>query len=178
MARHHANEMSLRLATIPGIGVITATAMVATVVGASAFKSGRHFAAWIGLSAAAKRNRRQGPSWPDLEEEGEPYLRRLLVLGATAVVHYARNKPDFAGVGKRAVGTSTGARRDDRRGQQACARCLGYHAAWRVVRERSFGIAANDLLTKVACQRRAKNIVRFTITRIGRSDNDVMASGR
>ena len=49
MARHRANEMSLRLATIPGIGVITATAMVATVVDASAFKSGRHFAAWIGL---------------------------------------------------------------------------------------------------------------------------------
>jgi transposase len=49
MARHRANELSLRLATIPGIGVITTTAMVATVVDASAFKSGRHFAAWIGL---------------------------------------------------------------------------------------------------------------------------------
>lgn len=49
MARYRAIEMSLRLATIPGIGVITATAMVATVVDASAFRSGRHSAASIGL---------------------------------------------------------------------------------------------------------------------------------
>ena len=43
VARNKANEMSQRLATIPGVGIITATAMVATVVDAGSFKSGRHF---------------------------------------------------------------------------------------------------------------------------------------
>jgi transposase len=96
MARHRTNEMSLRLATIPGIGVITATAMVATVVDASAFKSGRHFAAWIGL--VPQQNGTGGKvHLGRISKKGEPYLRRLLVLGATAVVRYARNKPEFAG---------------------------------------------------------------------------------
>lgn len=49
LACHRASEVSLRLRTIPGIGVITATAIAATVADASVFKSGRHFAAWIGL---------------------------------------------------------------------------------------------------------------------------------
>lgn len=49
LTRHRANELSLRLATISGVGIITATALVATVANAGAFKSGRHFAAWIGL---------------------------------------------------------------------------------------------------------------------------------
>jgi transposase len=96
MARHRANEMSLRLATIPGIGLITATAMVATVVDASAFKSGRHFAAWIGL--VPQQNGTGGKvHLGRISKKGEPYLRRLLVLGATAVVRYARDKPEFAG---------------------------------------------------------------------------------
>ncbi len=90
IARHRANELSLRLATIPGIGVITATAMVATVVDASAFKSGRHFAAWIGL--VPQLNGTGGKvHLGRISKKGEPYLRRLLVLGATAVVRYARN---------------------------------------------------------------------------------------
>jgi transposase len=44
-----ANEVSLRLKTIPGIGVITASALTATIGDIKAFKSGRHLAAWIGL---------------------------------------------------------------------------------------------------------------------------------
>jgi len=96
IARHRANELSLRLATIPGIGVITATAMVATVVDASAFRSGRHFAAWVGL--VPQLNGTGGKvHLGRISKKGEPYLRRLLVLGATAVVRYARNKPEFAG---------------------------------------------------------------------------------
>lgn len=63
-----------RLATIPGIVVITATAMVATVVDASAFKSGRHFAAWIGL--VPQRNRTGGKvHLGRISKKGEPYLR-------------------------------------------------------------------------------------------------------
>lgn len=76
--------------------MITATAMVATVADASAFRSGRHFAAWTGL--VRQQNGTGGNvhlGW--ISKKGEPYLRRLLVLGATAVVRYARNKPEFAG---------------------------------------------------------------------------------
>lgn len=95
-ARHRANELSQRLATIPGVGVITATALVATVADASAFKSGRHFAAWLGL--VPQQNGSGGKMHLGrISKRGEPYLRRLLVLGATAVVRYARNKPEFAG---------------------------------------------------------------------------------
>jgi transposase len=48
-AQHRASDSSRRLETIPGIGVIGATAIAATVTDPSAFKSGREFAAWIGL---------------------------------------------------------------------------------------------------------------------------------
>ena len=48
-ARHRTSEASRRLETIPGIGVIGATAIAATVTDPKAFKSGREFAAWIGL---------------------------------------------------------------------------------------------------------------------------------
>ena len=96
LARHRANELSLRLATIPGVGIITATALVATVANASAFRSGRHFAAWIGL--VPRQNGSGGKmALGGISKKGEPYLRRLLVLGATAVVRYVRNKPDLAG---------------------------------------------------------------------------------
>src|SRR3954462_5587649 len=49
MAWHKSNPVSQRLATIPGIGPIIATALAATVVEASGFRSGREFAAWLGL---------------------------------------------------------------------------------------------------------------------------------
>ena len=79
------NEASRRLAAIPGIGPIAATAFAAGVEDASRFKSGRHFAAWLGLTP--KRNasglkERKGR----ISKMGNPYLRTLLVLGATAVV--------------------------------------------------------------------------------------------
>ena len=48
-AWHKSNPVSQRLATIPGIGPIIATAIAATVVGAGGFRSGREFAAWLGL---------------------------------------------------------------------------------------------------------------------------------
>ncbi len=96
VARHKTNEMSQRLATIPGVGTITATAMVATVADAGFFKSGRHFAAWLGL--VPQQNGTGGRTvLGSISKKGEPYLRRLLVLGATAVVRYVRNKPELAG---------------------------------------------------------------------------------
>lgn len=124
----------------PGIGVITATAMVATVVDASAFKSGRHFAAWIGL--VPQQNGTGGKvHLGRISKKGEPYLRRLLALGATAVVRYARNKPDFAGWVNALL-----ARRPARVVTVAVANKLA-RIVWAIMqrcgsfRERSFGIA-------------------------------------
>jgi transposase len=48
LACHRTSEVSLRLQIIPGIDVITATAIAAAVADAKVFRSGRHFAAWIG----------------------------------------------------------------------------------------------------------------------------------
>jgi transposase len=91
LAWHKENEASQRLTTIPGIGPITASAIVATVTDPTHFKSARQFAAWIGLvpkqhSSGGKQ--RQG----GISKQGDRYLRRLLVLGATAVIRHARTK--------------------------------------------------------------------------------------
>ncbi|MHA6731523.1 IS110 family RNA-guided transposase [Devosia sp. A369] len=94
-ANHRASEVSQRLQSIPGIGVITASAITATIADASAFKSGRHFAAWIGL--VPRQNGSGGKvHLGRITKKGDPYLRKLLVLGATAVIRYCRNKPGLA----------------------------------------------------------------------------------
>jgi Transposase IS116/IS110/IS902 family len=85
------NEASRRLATIPGVGPITASAIVATITDPFQFHSARHLAAWIGLvprqhSSGGKQ--RQG----GISKQGDRYLRRLLVLGATAVIRHSRSK--------------------------------------------------------------------------------------
>jgi len=91
VAWHKDNEASRRLATIPGIGPITASAIVATITDPSQFQSARQLAAWIGLvpkqhSSGGKQ--RQG----GISKQGDRYLRRLLVLGATAVIRHIGNK--------------------------------------------------------------------------------------
>src|SRR5260370_31845679 len=93
MARHRANEASQRLETIPGIGFIGATAIEATVTDPTAFRSGRDFAAWIGLvprqdSTGGKQ--KLGP----ISKQGDRYLRRILVVGAHAVLRYAKQNPE------------------------------------------------------------------------------------
>ncbi len=91
LAWHKANEASRRLATIPGIGPITASAIVATITDPTQFHSARQFAAWIGLvpkqNSSGGKERQGG-----ISKQGDQYLRRLLVLGATAVIRHARTK--------------------------------------------------------------------------------------
>jgi transposase len=92
-AQHRANEASRRLETIPGIGVIGATAIAATIVDPMVFRSGRDFAAWIGLvprqdSTGGKQ--KLGP----ISKQGDRYLRRILVVGAHAVLRRARQNPE------------------------------------------------------------------------------------
>lgn len=91
LAWHKDNDASRRLATIPGIGPITASAIVATITDPAQFQSARQLAAWIGLvprqnSSGGKQ--RQG----GISKQGDRTLRRLLVLGATAVIRHARTK--------------------------------------------------------------------------------------
>ena len=88
---HRSNEASRRLESIPGVGVITATALAATVTDPAHFKSGRQFAAWLGLvprqNSSGDKERLGG-----ISKMGDRYLRRLLVVGATALIRFARNR--------------------------------------------------------------------------------------
>src|SRR5204862_4379532 len=92
-AQHRASEASRRLETIPGVGVIGATAIAATIADPSAFKSGRELAAWIGL--VPRQNSTGGKQkLGGISKQGDRYLRRLLIVGATAVIRHARAHPD------------------------------------------------------------------------------------
>ena len=93
VVQHRSNEASKRLETIPGIGVIGATAIAATVPDPTVFRSGRDLAAWIGLvpredSTGGKQ--KLGP----ISKQGDQYLRRILVIGAHAVLKRARLHPE------------------------------------------------------------------------------------
>jgi transposase len=83
MAWHKSNPVSQRLATIPGIGPIIATAIAATVVEPTAFRSGREFAAWLGL--VPRQNSTGGKTrLGGISKRGNQYLRRLMINGASA----------------------------------------------------------------------------------------------
>src|SRR5271165_4728400 len=92
MVQHRLSEASKRLKSIPGIGLIGATAIAATVPDPKVFGSGRDFAAWIGLvpredSTGGKQ--KLGP----ISKRGDRYLRRILVVGAIAVLRRAQENP-------------------------------------------------------------------------------------
>ena len=88
MAWHRQNQASQRLETIPGVGIITATAIAASVPDPSVFKSGRQFAAWLGL--VPRQNSSGGKErLGRVSKMGNGYLRRLLVVGATSVTRRA-----------------------------------------------------------------------------------------
>jgi transposase len=90
---HRSHEASRRLETIPGVGVITATALVATIGDGSQFRSGRQLSAWLGLVP-----RQHSSGGKDrlgrISKRGDGYLRRLLVHGARAVLRWRRAGPE------------------------------------------------------------------------------------
>jgi transposase len=92
LAWHRSNELSQRLATIPGVGVIAATALAASVTDPERFRSGRQFAASLGLTPLQKSSggkEKQGR----ISKMGDRYLRQLLVVGMTSLVRRARTAP-------------------------------------------------------------------------------------
>jgi transposase len=96
LAWHRADETSRRLKTIPGIGIITATALAASVPDPAVFRNGRQFAAFLGLvprQTSSGGKERLGR----ISKMGDGYLRRLLVVGATSVVRRASRNPTATG---------------------------------------------------------------------------------
>jgi transposase len=85
---HRGSETSRKLAAIPGIGPITATALVGAIGDAKCFKNGRQLAAWLGL--VPKQHSSGGkPTLLGISKRGDSYLRTLLIHGARAVLRFA-----------------------------------------------------------------------------------------
>ena len=90
---HRENAASRKLAEIPGLGPITASAIVATVGDAREFKNGRQLAAWMGLvpkqhSSGGKQN------LLGISKRGDTYLRTLMIHGARAVIRFVESKAE------------------------------------------------------------------------------------
>lgn len=90
-AWHRENEASQKLAKIPGIGPMTASALVASIGDASSFNSGRQLAAWLGI---VPRQHSTGGKQTllGISKRGDTYLRTLLIHGARAVIRMAERK--------------------------------------------------------------------------------------
>ncbi len=83
------DEQMKRIAQIPGVGVLTATAAIATMGQASAFKSGREFCAWLGL--VPKQTGTGGKvRLGSISKRGDSYVRTLLIHGARSVLSHAK----------------------------------------------------------------------------------------
>jgi transposase len=89
MARE--SELVVRLRTIPGVGLLTATALIVLVGDVRRFPSGRHFASYLGLTPRESSSglRRQLGA---ISKRGDPYLRMLLIHGARSVLLHAKRK--------------------------------------------------------------------------------------
>jgi transposase len=93
---HRECAASKKLASIPGVGPITASALVASIGDAKCFKDGRQLAAWLGL---VPRQHSSGgkPTLLGISKRGDAYLRTLLIHGARSVIRVAERKPSYAG---------------------------------------------------------------------------------
>ena len=127
IAWHRSNETSKRLDQIPGVGPALATALVASVPDPKAFRSGRHFSAWIGL---VPRQRSSGGKdrLGSISKQGDRYLRGLFTAGALAVIRYAK----IHGIGHRPWLTTLLARRPTKVAAIALANKLA-RMAWAVM---------------------------------------------
>ncbi|VWX49754.1 hypothetical protein NOVOSPHI9U_260024 [Novosphingobium sp. 9U] len=95
LAWQRTNDTARRLVSIPGIGSIGATALAASVTDASQLRSGREFAAWLGLTPrqhSSDGNERLGR----ITKMRDKYLRTLLVVGMTSLIKRVKRKPETA----------------------------------------------------------------------------------
>jgi transposase len=89
LAWHKSNPVSRRLATIPGSGPVIASAIAATVADPAMFRSGREFAAWLGL--VPRQHSTGGKTrLGRISKQGNAYLRRRLIIGASSVVGWSK----------------------------------------------------------------------------------------
>ena len=88
---HRQSRVSQLLASIPGVGIMGASAIAATVTDPSLFRSGREFAAWLGMTP--RQNSSGGKErLGRTSKRGDKYIRCLLVAGAVAVLRHTRNR--------------------------------------------------------------------------------------
>jgi transposase len=93
VAWHRTNDDSRKLAKMPGIGPITASAMVASIGDAKSFKNGRQVSAWLGL--VPKQNSTGGKTvLLGMSKRGDSYLRTLLIQGARSVIYALQRKKE------------------------------------------------------------------------------------
>ena len=96
---HRENETSQRLAKVPGVGPLTASAYCATLGEAQSFKSGRQAAAWLGM--VPRQNSSGGkPQLLGISKRGDVYLRKLLIHGARAVLRQLKPEQADSWLGK------------------------------------------------------------------------------
>ena len=89
------DETAKRLQTIPGVGVLSASALVSSLADPHQFRSGRQFAAWLGLTPLARSSggkERMGR----ISKMGDGYIRRLLVSGTMSQLRWAKTHPEDA----------------------------------------------------------------------------------
>lgn len=92
---HRQHSASCKLAQIPGIGPITASALVASIGDAKSFANGRQLAAWLGL--VPRQHSSGGKSMLlGISKRGDAYLRTLLIHGARSVIRVAESKVGYA----------------------------------------------------------------------------------
>ena len=89
--RSKADPTARRLMTIPGVGPIISTAITALVPAPQGFPAGRHFAAWLGLTPV-QRSTGGKQKLGAVSKRGERTIRRLLIIGASAVVQQASRR--------------------------------------------------------------------------------------
>jgi len=90
------NDQCRRILSVPGVGELTATAIVAAVADANEFKNGRHMSAWLGLvprqSSSGNKQVLLG-----ISKRGDRYLRMLLIHGARSALSFSKHKDDNYG---------------------------------------------------------------------------------
>jgi transposase len=87
------DELCERLQTIPGFGPVISTMMVASAGDFSRFRSGRHFAAWLGLTPR-QNSSGERVRLGRITKAGDKTLRSLLVMGSITAIRQAKRKPE------------------------------------------------------------------------------------